>query len=222
MKFIINKIEFKNKSHVQAHAKEILYAGPTNTRLSSDEFDFMHDYFKNLHKEFKQKEGSGISHILRVKEPNYGNHNGFRICRLDGSSTDISYMLSSIMNKNYMSDFKSACRTVIEPFVHEFKKKFFEENQSPVCPLTSEPMSYAKSHTDHFKPTFDEIVKEFIYLEDIGEQSLPSMVKESTDNQTFYQLSDLDMASRFYAFHASKASLRILSPRGNLSIAKRK
>lgn len=217
----INGITFSTKGKLEEYAKGILYSGNINDPLIGDDFLFMFDYFKTLHVEFDLKEGCGIKEIVKIVEPMYGKYRGFKIIRLDETETDISYKISNISKKSLLRDLKEALRQVVEPQVHEFKLRALSGDPETKCPFTGEKLSYGYSHVDHDSPTFHELVKEFCMRKSIDESVIPSIISEPSDNQLVSEITDDSIRMEFWDFHAENANLRLLSPTGNLSHAKR-
>lgn len=219
MKHIVNQIEFKTDKSLQEYAKGILYKDKVSTVLNEDDYLFMYDYFRQFHSGFGQKKGVGILKIWRLVEPNYGKHRAFGIERKDGTTTDISYILSNIKVKESSVKFKAALRRVIQPQIDYFRREAFKAVSFLICPITQEPTTYDTCHIDHESPTFDEIVKGFIEAYKL--EDLEQYLAETVDNQTYHELDDSlgtkIIAERFYTYHLRLAVLRVLSAKANLT-----
>ena len=219
MKYQINSFLFKTDKAVQEAAKKILYDAKLNNPLPKYEFNFMHEYFKVLHHEFKQKQGTGIKNIIVGMDKTYGKNRAFTIERIDGTFTDISYIVSNIKAPNLDKDFRQALRQVIEPQIHEFKLSAFEGgSKAKRCPITSEVIRYGYCHIDHFSPTFEQLVLDFIKTYNLSD--LSKLVAPNRDNQTFAELQCDKTARLFFDYHKKNASLRALSPKANLTRSK--
>lgn len=221
MKYFVNSTPFNTVKELEEHIRSILYAGRVNEPLSQQGFEFMHDYFQQFHVEFDQKEGCGIREIRKVLEPMYGKYRGFQIVRIDGSTTDISYKFSNISKKRPFHDLKTALRQLIEPQVYAFKKQYLDEYKNVTCSLTGEPLHMGYCHVDHFKPTFHEMVQQFCLIHGIGDSEIERIISPPTDNQLYPEIIDLDVKTLFYQYHLDNANLRLLSPLGNLSHARK-
>lgn len=221
IKYTIHGIDFATNKSVEQYAREILYKNDLNSYLQGDDEIFMLEYFKFFHIEWVQKVGCGLQSIRRIAEPNYGKHRGFEISRKDGTTTDISFIISKISKRDFLKEFKSALRTVIEPQVFQFKKDFFDHPEaSKKCVLTGDPLTFGACHVDHHSPTFDQLAQDFIEYKCLKILDFERVVAPPADNQTFYELMDEDIAREFYHFHETRARLRVLSVSGNLSLAK--
>jgi len=215
VKYNINGIGFKTDKAVQEHAKKILYSHAINSALNDNEFDFMYDYFKDIHHEWVHKSGCGIKAIHRVMDKVGGKYRAFEIERTDGSKTDVSYIVANIKKPNIYTDFKKAMRFIIMPQILEFKKSEFDKHGVIVCPITQENTTFDNCHIDHFKPTFDEIVGDFI--NENGISDLRAVLAPNRDNQTICEVSDKELSDKFYKYHESRANLRVLSVKANLT-----
>lgn len=214
MKYSIGNIEANSKSVIQNKAKEILYTGELFSKLEGEDFEFMKDFSAQFHVEWEIKKGVGLKSINRVKEPNYGKFRAFWIERIDGTSTDISYIINNIQKKNWDREFRLALRKVIEPQIIEYRQIAFENSDILNCPITNQTINKVNSHVDHFSPTFEEIVNEFIAKYEIKLSSELFPIEE--DNQVEYDIMDKEMKNKFYQFHLQKANLRMLSIEANL------
>lgn len=206
---------FSTQKDAQNAAKEILYAGKAGSRLNESEQAFMISYFENFHNSWPIKVGAGINFIARVTEPNYGKWLAFHIFRVDGTNTDISYV---IKNKNPKSDFKRALRQSIKYQTIEYKRRVFAANGELVCEITGEVLDFESAHVDHVCPTFDEIAEAFISK--MGIEAFEGLVVDGLDNHTIYELKDKKIELEFSRFHRQLAKYRILSQIANLSHAK--
>lgn len=209
----------KTKTKCQDFAKTILYRAEIGDALEGKSLAFMLSYFETFHHEWKAKKGLGVAEIRRVKEPNYGKHRAFQIERIDGSTTDISYVISNIQKANAGKDFRSALRQVIKPQIDAFRERAFSDSGTLVCPLTGELITAKTCHIDHEAPTFEKLVQVYIRLHNLTD--LASLMKLHKDNQTMGELNDPVLAEDFYHYHRQNARLRATSPKGNLTRAKK-
>lgn len=215
MKYLINNISFKTDKELQEFAKAILYKGSANSLLEGEELKFMIEYFEALHHEWIDKKGAGLLRIRRIMDKVYGKYRAFQIERIDDSVTDISYIIANIKTPRIEKDFKQALRWIIEPQILDFKKNIFAQSSTIKCPVSNEVLRFHYSHVDHFIPTFDQIVLNFIKINKLTD--LSKIVSISKDNQTKAELSDENVSKLFYEYHQSVAILRCVSPNVNLT-----
>jgi len=98
-KVTVNNIEFNSKTKVQDFAKTILIKYANNDILSKEDQDFMIAYFEQFHYEWKRKNGVGIENLF-IKKSEWDN-NEFWLKRMDGSTTDVSYIIRKIARPDY-------------------------------------------------------------------------------------------------------------------------
>lgn len=218
-KYNIDNIGFKTEKSAQEYAKNILYFGSVNSVLSEEEFNFMYSYFEAIHHEWKLKLGKGIKSIHRVLDKVYGKYRSFEIERLDGSRTDISYIIQNIKAPNLKNDFNKALRYIVMPQILDFKKNKFNESKIHTCPFTNEEITFNNCHVDHFNPSFDELVNFFVTENKIN--NLSDVLEPSKDNQTISEISDKEIAKLFFDYHLKNANLQAVSIKANLSILKK-
>ncbi len=218
-KYNIKGIGFKTDKSVQEYAKNILYFGMVNSVLNEEEFNFMFGYFESIHHEWKFKLGNGIKSIHRTLDKVTGKYRAFEIERVDGTKTDISYIVSNIKAPNLQNDFKKALRFIVMPQILEFKKNKFNENKITICPVTNEEITFNNCHIDHFKPSFDELVNSFVTENNIT--NLVTILEPSKDNQTICEISDKEISKLFFEYHFKNANLQAVSVNANLSILKK-
>jgi len=220
MKIEINKIIFKNKKEAQEYARQILYNGPVGSLLNDSESEFMRAYFIYFHSNWKQKFGIGLKEFKRVKDHLTGRYKAFEVIRKDGSKTDISYIASKKNKINKMRDFKKALRDVIYPQILEYKLSILPKIESRVnCQISGISISRWDCHIDHFDPTFEEIVQNFIVMENIT--NVDQLILQNKDNQYVPKIVDSELADRFYQYHLKVAKLRPLHQIENLKRKKK-
>ena len=219
IKYNINGVTFLTDKSVQEFAKIILYKDSINSVLSEDDFNFMYCYFKEIHHEWEQKLGVGIKCIHRVADKLTGKYRAFEIERVDGSFTDISYIVSNIKTPKLINDFKKALRNVVNQQILEFKTSFFQFPITKFCEISGDVITFSNCHVDHFNPSFNDLVNLFIEENKIND--LSNVLEPSKDNQTMCFIKDSEIANKFYEYHLINANLRVLSVKANLSIPKK-
>lgn len=213
MKYKIRDFETNSKKGIEGKAREILKKDKPNTILEGEDYEFMIEYFSKFHCEWEQKKGKEIRAIRRIINPKFGRNMAFWIERNDGSSTDISFIISNIEKKNYDREFRQAMRKVIDPQIVQFKDEAFKETDIILCPLTNQTVSKIGCHVDHFNPSFDKLIKTFISQNSI--ELKEELFPKGRDNQIEYDINDDEMKKQFYDFHKQNANLRVTSAKGN-------
>lgn len=208
--------KFDSKKSCQDFAKSILYSDTIGSVLSGGDLDYMLAFFQQFHSEWILKKAGGIKYIRRVKEPLYGKHRAFWIERLDGTETDISYIIHKIERRNYYNEFCQAMREVIKPQIDHFRIHFFKRNALGLvkCPISGKVLSIDDCHVDHYNPTFKELIDQFLL--EFNVKITPDLFPNEEDCQMYYDIKDEDLKFEFYVYHEHRANLRILSKEANL------
>ena len=217
--FFIHGKYFPTKAVLQNKIRTIRDSYADGESLSNDDFEFMSEVLEG-HPEYKTKVGGGLKSMFVSTNPLYRNTRCFWLVRIDGSSTDFSFVecLTPTLHKK---KFFRALRTAIEPITMEFKKQFFAKRTEPYyCPYTGEELHEIGSHVDHKAPnTFQELVEKFIreYAIDVDCIQIGGDVEDNTYQNT---LVDDGLRQKWIDFHNAHAELQIISRTANLSITR--
>lgn len=171
----------------------------------------------SIHPEADQKIGVGISgfHVERDRE--WGKTRGFFVDRIDGTSTDFSF-LTCIDGKNPRNEVHQALRTAVKEQIVEFKRCALLAEC--VCPVTGVRLGAKNSHVDHQPPkTFAWLVQNWMSDAILDYESL--VLVPSADNQFACRLADAGLRDCWAEYHRENAVLRLVSARANLSDIRR-
>lgn len=206
---------FATKKALTAKVQAILHATPEGQLLGSYDAAFMHVLLER-HSEAGQKIGVGVR-SFSTRNPGYGPASKcFCLTRIDGTTTDFSYLKCITPEDNPLKDFQAACRTAVVPQIQSLKAHAFSSAAVYSCPVLGTPITIETCHVDHIPPrTFASIVDAFITEHGLRD------VEPGKDNDTECRFADPADADLFAAFHAARAHLRIVSKRANLSDIKR-
>ena len=194
--------------------REILHKTPVGIPImDKEDCEFLLSVFLG-HSEWEDVEGCGVSYITTQKTK-YGTK-CFYIFRLDGTSTDISFM-HSIKNRSPKAEIKLACRTAIQPIIASFKKSNVIYGKS-TCPFTGEVLTQDNTHIDHYDLTFNELFREWIKGKKLSE--LKEAINKREDHNITTYFIDKNIESEFVVFHNRNTNLRAISKIANLSILK--
>ena len=202
------------KAEMKRRCKDILHKLPVGSVIENMDRDFMLTIFEN-HPEWEQKQGVGVSEIS-TKKTEYGN-SCFYLHRLDGTSTDISYV-TAIDGKTAISDIRSACRSAIKPIISAYRDNNVIFNQTK-CPITNEILTKDNTHIDHYDLTFEEVFK--LWISDKSIDILKRSINPTTDNSIDTYFTDSQIALDFLNFHNNHTHLRAVSKKANLSILRK-
>ena len=208
-----------NKSKLKERAKSILNGFPINHvfDVDSSEHKFLNRLFEG-HPEYSIKSGTGIKN-LSIGVGGKFKTRCFMINRINGTSTDISYIRSVDGATSKISDIKCACRSAIDPVIIEFKKGV--RYGIDTCQITGELLTKDNTHIDHYDMTFDELFG--LWIKDLSIDLLHSLLNDSTiDNATSIYFKSEIIANGFVVFHNDNTNLRAVTKKANLSILTRK
>ena len=131
------------------------------------------------------------------------------ICRIDGSTTDISWKVCITGRaKTYKNDLFSAFRVSISDQIQEFRLM----NDTLKCVLCNK--KNIKTHVDHVIH-FQKIVEDFLQVYNGSYSKSFDTIDDNTNRCCFTQ-ADTDIKQMFQEYHKNNASLRILCEECNL------
>jgi hypothetical protein len=168
------------------------------------------------HPEAEEKIGCGISYFF-VGKAAYGTK-CFFIKRLDGTSTDFSYITSvKAKSKTIKQSFIDALRLISTEQTRQFKKEAFK-NGPVFCEISKQPLTLETCHVDHEYPnTFENIVRAFMSQVEWSERD----ISKPSDNQFVTTIVNEELAEKFRWYHEKSSNLRLLASSVNLSIGNR-
>ena len=217
-KTIIGALEFASKTAAKAFFRAIRDSYENGERVSDEHASLL----KNLvaiHPEAEMKVGAGISHFTVERDSKFGTTRHFTIHRVDGSDTDVSFN-SPIDGRNLRRDRLEALRRAVEGQVLSFRRRAFESGEDIVCPLAGVPVTEDSYHVDHTPPTtFLLLVKRWLRKDGLSLEDV--CITPPADNQIVTEMTNEEQAVSWQSYHLDNAVLRLLSPIGNLSNAKR-
>jgi hypothetical protein len=216
VKYVINGTVFKSRTALQNHIRGILNQTEIGATVFYEHRPFLEDLFKR-HSSYEEKAGSGIGDIRVVHAMPYKTR-CFEIERVDGTRTDISY-LECLKPSTVFDWFPAACRSAVVEQIKAFKASAFAVSDRIACPVTHEAVTRETCHVDHAPPwTFETIVESFLGSSVLD---LAQIEFKDGDGVTTYEFLDRELAEMFAAYHAERASLRVVSKRTNLSLLRK-
>lgn len=138
----------KTKKAKQEHAKRLLYAdelGEGGIRFAVA--------LLGSHADRAEKIGEGVVDVV-ARPALYGTR-CFHAVRVDGSSTDFSY-LKCLTPPLPLQNVTAACRLAVRGQIDAFRRKRMTGN--PFCDLTGLPVHSSEAHVHHAPPMFDQLV----------------------------------------------------------------
>jgi len=219
MLFTLEERLIMNKSTLLKKAKAILNDNPIGTVFdnTSEDYRFLLRIFQG-HPEYHIKVGSGIANVYTGKGETY-NTRCFFLTRVDGSSSDISYIRSINGATTKISDIKCACRSAIDDIIIQFKSSV--RFGFDTCPISGHILYTQNTHIDHYDKKFDELFQIWIKSKNID--STHQLLNDTTkDHEQKIYFVSRSIREDFIAFHNANTNLRAVTKEANLSTLKRK
>lgn len=202
------------KSKLKAQAKGILNDNPIGFVFENNtsDYNFLLRIFQG-HPEYHIKVGAGISNIYIGIGAEYKTR-CFFITRLDGSTTDISYIRSIDGATTKISDIKCACRHAVQPIIEGVRARIVYGVDR--CPISGAILHPENTHIDHYNLTFDELCNKWLKTEniDLAHACLNDVTK---DNEQAIYFTSKFLREDFINFHNANTHLRAVSKIANLS-----
>ncbi|MBM3237020.1 DUF3223 domain-containing protein [Candidatus Poribacteria bacterium] len=175
---------------------------------------FCLELFKH-HTGYLEKIGCGVQ-AIQVRRDEQGNRY-FHLLREDGTDTDISWV-HCITPKKEAIVVLEALRSSVKQQIQAAKERFVKLGAT--CPFRGTRLSFTNSHVDHFNPTFEQLVSEFLQLMSIRLTDIEVMEQEGNDFRGLP--ADRLLRDAWEEFHRREANLRLISSAANLSDVRRK
>lgn len=221
----LGEITFPSKSSAKQFVKDILHnRGDISTAvygiddyLNDSDFAFIKTVFDN---HYHVIENNLTIERIQIGQDMYKKRN-FILHFADGSSDTLSFHKAIDGKPTEDKYLLEAFRRSINDQIYEFKRKNFKDEMK--CPLTGESLTFNTVHVDHQYPkTFDAILAEFLTLLDDGETDVLLNFTIVLDSDGMRTLEHNAYCEAWQQYHRENAVLRFLSPRGNLSVTKRR
>lgn len=218
--FTIGGLLFSTKQALQTEIRNRLAGYEDREPFSAEDECFFLDLLDH-HPMSAIKIGCGVTGFYVAQNPVYKNTRCLYLLRADGSSTDWSWT-ECLRPTPHDKKVQRAFRALLEPQMIAIKQEFFGTSTDTVpCPLTGRPMTFTTAHVDHIPPqTFAALFHAFVHHEQLDLTTV-SFRAEGEDHNYQDVLADAELASRWLAYHARYARLRVISARANLSEVKR-
>lgn len=214
----INGIEFNSKTQAQKYVKELLTKYTNNDILSQEDFEFMIAYFKHFHYEWIRKSGAGVEYIF-IKKSVWDN-NEFWIQRVDGSTTDISYILKRIEKPDYKYMLELALSQAVSNDILAFKNELFKGQEQITLEETNEEVTENDVELTYIDNSFRTITTEFMASKEL--KATAELFVANDDLSSLPELIDADLVAAFVAYHNEVAKLKAVSVKANRALLNKK
>ena len=207
----IGKRLFPTKTAAQKHFASILARGVR--KLEGEELEMVLALLE-YHPRADVKVGAGVASVAVMPNAKDGGaYNGFVLRRVDGSVEDFSYR-KCLTPKGYLSQrARQAMRDDVQYQIWEFKSLAFERQVA--CPLTGRHLRPDETHIDHHPTPFNQLMLDFLRAEKLTIERVEVVDLSSTSAEK--TLADPALRQRWRDYHHSRASLRAVYWRSNLS-----
>ena len=216
MKIEVGGVTFASQKAVTAHCRAITARYGHKGKVTGAEDDAFLRALTKRHPHAKEKIGVGIAYFKVQCMPPYLTSLGLALHRTDRSKTDMSYT-ACISGPKPWADFGRAARYAVGWQIADFKAAAFAGGQTR-CPLSGEEIFADNCHVDHFNPSFQTLLKD--YLAETGTDWRDVKLTPHSSGAGGYEFAHQEDDDEFAAYHAKHAQLRVLSPRSNLSRAR--
>ena len=210
----IGQFAFERKMDAEAHIKNIFKEAVWGEPLAGEEHEFVLALLLR-HPRAEEKLADGMSHFT-VNSNGYGSH-CFYIHRPSGLSEHFSYIKSLRGEDDVRSLALSAMSRAIELQIWTFRDTELAKGEQ-YCPFTKALITKDRYHVDHPNPTFLELHTGWLQLRGLTFEQI--MISDGSGNEIGRHMTDVDQKMSWQEYHRTRARLRLLSPRGNLSEAK--
>jgi hypothetical protein len=131
---VVGHLDFPSKEMAKAFYPSIRDAYSDGERLQPEHHAFLADLI-SLHPDAAEKIGSGIQFFSVESDFQYQKTRHFAIHRVDGTSTDVSF-LACINGRNIRKDVLGAMREAVADQIVQFRNAFFSTHGDfATCPL---------------------------------------------------------------------------------------
>jgi hypothetical protein len=213
--------EFKFKKNALEYYRNILNSYKFGQSLNENDFEDLLELI-NYDFSFNNYENEIIEENLEIKDIRIAkvqfNTKCYEIVWNNSETEIISFIM--IINRpkmNLNTSFSIACRNIIQNDLTLVKNKYCIENYNNgfiKCQETNEHVKWEDLVVDHRQPnTFSVIVDRFKELKNINIENIEFF----TDENNFFIFKDENLAKEFQEYHKTKANLRIVKKKCNLS-----
>src|SRR3990167_3359301 len=163
------------------------------------------------HPNWEKKKGQGILKIQVIIDQ--WKHKAFMVYRIDGSITDISFIIAARgKNDDILKRIKNACRVAIKPEIFKIKDqvKFGIDR----CIFTNEILTRENTHIDHYDLSFNEVVNSWLKIFQIN--YVASFLNDARQDMVIEdKFTNQSLIAEFIKFHDEHTHLRAISQQAN-------
>lgn len=202
------------QSDLIKETREILNQYHIGETVSLEDEKFLRDLL-NSHPHAQQKIGPGILYFTVEMDSLWKRSKHFSIVRIDGTSTDFSYLKCITRPKNNLSVFCQAARSAISDQITDWKRSQWLANTEVSCSICGKQLEFRSCHVDHYPLRFNKLIQNFIQFYDIDILSVAYV--DPKDNDLGRSFKDLEFSHSFAQFHSANMTLRLTCSHCNLT-----
>lgn len=215
---VVGDLTFHTKASAKDFFRSLRDQYQDGERLTSEDQSVILDLL-GLHPESSSKIGCGVAWISVATEQEFGRTRHFVVHRIDNSSTDFSFH-SCIDGRSVRRDIIEALRRAVAGQIVDFQREFFGKTPFALCVLSGKTITRDSYHVDHAPPRkFMVLVEGWLCSESLVLEQVE--ITPPADLQIVAQMTSSAQRESWTEYHLEQASLRMLSPLGNLSHANR-
>lgn len=206
-KLILPSKSFRSLKEATNFFSTMLNSYEDGAEINATDSILLHELL-TFHPDAEEKIGiSGVKRFYRDKTGIFTSC--FFLERNDGSKTEFAYpKCISGRAPTREQEFYRACRHAVSSYISARKLSLFSDGGGTQwCSITGESISISDAEYRHTSPTFQEIVQEFIDVNQIDVNEVPLSV--SCDLQFETSFLDSEIAKKFQDFHKSKANFAV-------------
>lgn len=210
---------FSTKSAAKDAFRQVLHRYEIGTAVTDPEDVQLLLDLVQMHPNPPKKIGSGIERFEVRANPQHPRHRSFFIIQIDGTEDDFGYT-KLIEGQTISQRVAAAMRHEVREQIEAFRTAEFSKPEPRTCPIEGTEIAHpGDCHVDHEDPGFRELVQRFVAQN--GDWDAFELYSLPAGREIGQRLKNRELASRWQAFHAERASLRIVSTQANLSTLRR-
>jgi hypothetical protein len=215
---------FPSQKAAKEHFKAMLARHDLGSEIKGEDAEMLMRLIA-LHPHAKRKVGAGVEMLYTGCVP--GKAKGFWLRRVDGSTTDFSYIRCVDGERRPWSQLLSACRQAVSADLLAAKGAYFDHHGDVECAVSGESLAFDQAQIDHKPPlTFEVIVAAFLAV--LGERPDSWMLRGVVSGARVGKFithgddstGELVLAKEFAEYHhcVTRGMLRIVSKSVNAKL----
>lgn len=205
MPYRIGPLGFRTQQDIRVHLRHLFDKYAVDAVVDDDnDHEFLIALLER-HPERDAKVGCGVHHFSREQNPDWPTP-GFRLHRLDGSSTDFSTaQCISGKGPSLMAQFREACKYAVDVILRDHKFLLLDRGGGRVQAPSGEWLGRDECRLEQVSPSWSELVDGF--LAHHQHVVTESDITQSADNQYHPSLTSKELADKFRDYYVPRIKL---------------